>query len=423
MYQKTFPIHKELFYDVAVIGGGTAGPFAAICAAKNGAKTVLIEKTSALGGTMTNCRVNFPGLFFAWGKQIIDGPCYEAILKTAKLGGASIPEIVFKPERHWHQQILVNPFIYTSVVEKMCLGSGVTLLYHTMIAACEKEDKQMTVYAVGKEGMFAIHAKRIIDCTGDADIVQMLGYAVETGTVLQPATLTNEIAGYDIESIDADKVEKAYRAALENGTVTEADFQGSGPMATLREHRVKLHVSCEDTSSSFTKSKLESEARGLLLKDVMFLRSIPGLENLYVSFSALECGVRESVRIVGETQMTADNYVSGYCYPDAISYCYYPVDRHTPTGIKQVFHEENVVPTIPYGALLPKGAEYIIVAGRCAAGDRDANSGYRVQAPCMSMGQTAGTAAALSVQKDCSLQDLPLDLLRSALRDIGAIVP
>ena len=79
-------VEKTIQTDVVVVGGGTAGVFAAIAAARCGAKTVLIEKNSTLGGTMTVANVNFPGLFFAWGRQIVDGPCWEAILRTASVG-------------------------------------------------------------------------------------------------------------------------------------------------------------------------------------------------------------------------------------------------------------------------------------------------------------------------------------------------
>lgn len=97
----TRPVRK---FDVAVIGGGTAGVFAAISAARTGAQTLLVEKNSMLGGTVTVAKVDFPGLFFAWGKQIIDGPCREAIKRAEALGGAKIPEVSYKPKKHWQCQ-------------------------------------------------------------------------------------------------------------------------------------------------------------------------------------------------------------------------------------------------------------------------------------------------------------------------------
>ncbi len=423
MYIKTIEIKKEIVCDVAVVGGGCAGAFAAICSSLNGADTLLIEKTSMPGGTITNCNVNYPGLFHAWGRQIISGPCWQAILKTAALGGSVLPDFRYSPENHWENQITVNTFIYTAVIEKMCADAGVRPLYHTTAAFCEETVHGAEICAVGKDGMCIIHAKRIVDCTGDANIVQMLGCGVEKSDSLQPATLINNIAGYNFDDIDPLDVKAKYRNALQSGKISSADFQGCDPIRSLREKRIHMHLPCPNTSSSLQKTALETEARKTLLRLVEFLRTVNGAENLYVSEFAAECGVRESVRIIGKTRMTAEKYISGYMYPDAVAYCFYPIDKHLPDGIKQVFLKESVVPTIPYGALIPEGAGKIIAAGRCAAGDADAASAYRVQAACMAMGQAAGTAAALSVKEKCELPCLNVPKIKDALVNIGAIVP
>lgn len=122
-YAKYNDVFKKMM-DVVVVGGGTAGVFAAISAARTGAKTILIEKNSMLGGTITAAAVNFPGLFFAWGNQIIDGPCWEAIERTIELGGARMPKISYQPGNHWEEQILLNRFVYTYVLNEMCRESG-----------------------------------------------------------------------------------------------------------------------------------------------------------------------------------------------------------------------------------------------------------------------------------------------------------
>lgn len=124
--------------DVAVIGGGTAGVFAAVSAARTGADTVLIEQHSRLGGTMTAGGVNYPGLFFAWGRQIIAGPCWEAVERTAALGGAVIPPISYRPERHWHEQILLDRFTFTWVLQDLCREAGVRVYTDTMLSAAGK---------------------------------------------------------------------------------------------------------------------------------------------------------------------------------------------------------------------------------------------------------------------------------------------
>ena len=100
MYEKLLSFSEIPEYDTVVAGGGTAGVFAAICAAKAGANVLLVERTSHIGGTIIGGEVNFPGLFHAWGKKIIDGPCWESIERTVALGGAKLPEIQENPKRH-----------------------------------------------------------------------------------------------------------------------------------------------------------------------------------------------------------------------------------------------------------------------------------------------------------------------------------
>ena len=142
-------LKKRYYADVAVIGGGTAGVFAAIAAARTGANTILAEKNSILGGTMTVAGVNFPGLFFAWGKQIVDGPCWEAVKRTISLGGGVMPEIKFKPERHWYEQIVLNKFIYTAVLFQMCEEAGVRLICNSMVSDIkENEDNRYNIGSV-----------------------------------------------------------------------------------------------------------------------------------------------------------------------------------------------------------------------------------------------------------------------------------
>ena len=104
-------------------------------------------------------------------------------------------------------------------------------------------------------------------------------------------------------------------------------------------------------------------------------------------------------------------------------YAFYPVDLHTARGVVPDYLAEGVLPTIPLSALVPKGSRDIMVAGRCVSSDRLANSGLRVQASCMAMGQAAGAAAALAVAANTTPLEVPLPGLRDVLKENGAIVP
>lgn len=427
MDEEAFVFHQKLTItdeaDVVVIGGGTAGVFAAISSGMQGAKTILIEKNGKLGGTITCGGVNFPGLFHAWGKQIIAGPCWESVKRAAALGRTRLPDFSKTPEHHWDHQIRVNIFSYTLVLDQMCAEAGVDVRLHTMLAFAQETDDGVLVVCTSKEGLWAAKAKIIIDATGDANAVGILGYPRIRSESLQPATLVHHISGYDISKINEKTVRERVAKAIEAGILGEKDMQGGNIYHHLAINRLMMHITDIDASTSCGKTAAETMGRKTLARMVEFLRSIPGLENLQVDYFAEECGIRETYRIIGETTITTDEYLRGHVYEDAICYAFYPIDLHVPNGIKQVFLEKGLVPTIPYGALIPKGSKRLLAAGRCISGDTDANSAYRVQAPCMAMGQAAGVAAAICARENISVKEVPFTLLCDKLREMGAIVP
>jgi len=138
---------------------------------------------------------------------------------------------------------------------------------------------------------------------------------------------------------------------------------------------------------------------------------------------APQTGVRETYRIVGETTVTVEDYVSGRVGDDAVCHAFYPIDVHTEEGVEPKQLTQDVVPSVPLRALIPKGSRSLLAAGRCVSSDRLANSALRVQAPCMAMGQAAGAAAALATRDGVSPGQVAYAELVSLLRVHGAIVP
>jgi len=111
--------------EVLVVGGGTAGAIAALQSARAGARTLLVERGSQLGGTTTTAGVAFPGLFDAWGKQIIAGIGWELVRESVELDGGKLPDFSRVPDRHWQNQVLVNQFLYALLAEEKCEQAGV----------------------------------------------------------------------------------------------------------------------------------------------------------------------------------------------------------------------------------------------------------------------------------------------------------
>lgn len=431
-------------YDVIVVGGGTAGTVAAIQAGRLGAHTLLVEKNGMLGGTTTVAGVNFPGLFHAWGRQIIGGIGWELVCRAAELSGQALPDFGDFHRPHWLLQVRVNPAVYAALADEAVLAAGVEILFHTMVAEVAAEvtrphagappqppdtaAERWRLTLCCKEGLRTVTGRVLLDCTGDANVVGLAGYARKQNAELQPGTIRILLGGYDVEQLDMAALAAAYDRAVAAGELLPADMgMRAHPVEKfLRNHGENaIHITGIDGSTSAGKSDAEIKGRQALMRIYRFLRRQPGLEQLTIDACAAECGIRETNTIVGKQQITLADYTGGRLWEDAVSYSFYPIDVHRSDGdgidIRPL--AEGVFPTIPRGALLPVGSRNLMVAGRSAAGDKDANSAYRVQASCMGMGQAAGALAALACRRNCDVEEVPIPELYDLLAEYGAIVP
>ena len=369
--------------DVLVVGGGTAGTIAAIQAGRAGARVLLVERGSQLGGTMTTGGVAFPGLFDAWGKQIIAGIGWELVKESVELDGGSLPDFSKVPQRHWQHQVFINQFLYAILAEEKCAQAGVQIACYEFPQAVTKTDGGWQVDCAGFGTRRRVNCKQIIDCTGGAEVVGLLGLPRLREEERQPGSYLYMMG-------------KAHEPGRD------------------QIHRLYVHGADSTNSRTVTAANLAGR------------KSI--LEHLRAKKQRLmhlqpETGFRESFRIEGETVVTANDYRSGRKFDDAVCNAFYPVDLHTKNGVKPEPLKRGIVPTIPLRALVPKGSRNLMVAGRCVSSDRLANSGLRVQASCMAMGQAAGAAAALAAKSNTTPLEVPLQEIHDLLRAHGAILP
>ncbi|MBZ2199689.1 FAD-dependent oxidoreductase [Occultella gossypii] len=415
-------------YDVIVIGGGPAGCPAAIQAARLGARTLLVEKNGALGGTTTVAGVALPGLFHAWGQQIIAGIGWDMVRRSVELTGRDLPDFTQWQLPHFKLQVPVSPAIYASVIDETVMASGADLLLHTMVARVARTETGWDVTLCTKEGLVEVTTAMLVDATGDADVVAHAGLRRHANTHRQPGTIMVRFGGYQTEGLDYDALNAAYDRAIAAGELQPGDLHDfTNPMRKfLRNHGENaIHVPGIEGGTSAAKTAAELAGRRTLLRVYTFLRSLPGLEGLTVDRWAIETGVRETYTIDGLTRVTAVDYTSGRLWDDAVSYSFYPIDVHSHDGdgidIRPLTF--GTFPTIPRGAMIPRGSTNLVVAGRAIAGDQEANSAYRVQASCMAMGQAAGAITALAARTGAAAADVPIEDVRAALRAHGAIVP
>ena len=419
-------------YDVVIVGGGTAGVVAAIQAGRAGAKTLLVEKTGILGGTIVNGGVNFPGLFHAWGRQVIAGIGWELVTRSVVEAGGTLPDFADYARPHWKLQIRVNRFVYAALCDEAVIDAGVDILFHTMLAGVKPltEGGGWQVIFCTKGGLTEQSTKVLIDATGDANAAAMAGFPLNHPEENQPATLSCLANGYDLADLDIDAINDAFYAEVQAGrlTYTDASWNTTAPQIDrwLRSRGSQAnHIHHINARDSEGKTRLELESRKSLLRLYRFLRQQPGLERLAIDQLAPECGVRETATIQGKRTVTVDDYTSGHVWDDAICNSFYPIDLHksSQVGLQCEPLVEGVVPTIPRGALLPAGSSNFLTAGRCIASDRLANSALRVQATCMATGQAAGAIAALSASTGIDPEELPIADVHMLLRKHGAMVP
>ncbi len=407
--------------DILIVGGGTAGTIAAIQAGRTGAQTTLIESGSQLGGCTTTGGVSFPGIFHAWGEQIISGIGWELVLDAVELNGDQLPDFSIIPISHWKHQVAVNPAIYVMLAEEKCLEAGVDIRYYETPTSVKFENARWLVESTGKGVKTIIAAKQLIDCTGNALIASMAGYKVLREKETQPGSLVYSMGGYDFDQLDLSKIPKRYHRALHQNMLT-SQIRKTGENTFVPYGYVYVYGA--DSTTSETHTIANQKGRQNLLQLIRELRKLPGCENIRITSMKTETAVRETFRIDGLYKITKDNYVSGRLYEDALSYSFYPIDLHRDgKSIYQEFLKPNTVASIPMRALIPKNSENFLVAGRCLSSDRLANSALRVQASCMGMGQAAAVTASLSIQEGMTPAKIAPNLVKERLKEYGAIVP
>jgi hypothetical protein len=369
--------------DVLVVGGGTAGHVAAIQAGRAGASVLLVERGTQLGGTMTTGGVAYPGLFDAWGKQVIAGIGWEIVKESVEMDEGTLPDFAKVPQHHYMNQVFTNQFLYAILAEEKCEKAGVRIAYHEFPQVVKKGNKGWEVDCIGFGTKRRVNCKQIIDFTGGAEVCGLVGLARLREDERQPGSYLYMLG-------------KAHEPG--------------------RNQIHRLYVHGADSTNSRTVTHANLTGRRTILEEV---RKTKGrLMHLQP-----ETGFRESFRIDGETLITVNDYRDGRVFEDAVCYAFYPVDLHTKEGVKPEPLKPGKVPTVPLRALVPKGSRNIIVAGRCVSSDRLANSGLRVQASCMGMGQAAGAAAALAAKTGMTPLEVPIKELYALLREHGAIIP
>ncbi|MBR4959668.1 MAG: FAD-dependent oxidoreductase [Clostridia bacterium] len=425
-------------YDLIVCGCGVAGFTAAVQGARAGLKTAVIERYGMPGGILTVGGNNDIAQFFAHHKQVIRGIGWEYVTRLAEAGYAVIPDKMADGP-HWIYGVHVNIPAAAHMMDMMLTEAGAELYYGQPAAAVETEHTEEEngilvtgVVIASKEGLRRLRGKVFIDCTGDGDAAIYAGAQYECGGesedgFLQPGTIRFYLDKLDLPEDVKNNADRILREYRNNGRMDPTDVRGRtmDTMLSARGNNIG-HVSGFNGADSDSRTASEVAGRASIYRLMNALKDagVPMDPFPPIEVIAPEVAVRESRRILCDGYMTEEKYVSGYEYPDAVCTSFYPIDlhRHGDNGIRQTFLTDGQIPTVPLSALIVKGISNMLVAGRCASGDRLANSAYRVKASCMAMGQAAAACAAVALRDGVTLRQADLEKIRTLLRQNDAIV-
>ncbi|MBM3860325.1 MAG: FAD-dependent oxidoreductase [Verrucomicrobia bacterium] len=404
--------------DVLVCGGGPAGIAAALMAARAGRKTLLVERYGRVGGMAVQAMV---------------GPL------MGRVRSAVVDEII----QHIGGRRVDYEFIdlkYAELLQK----AGCEILLHAWVAE-PLLDGQRVVGArlLTKQGMIDARARVIIDATGDGDVAVGAGATFDQGRgagptwaadgLLQPMTIMFRVAGVKhAETMEAQRGRKGFRfpdGRTWNQVTKDANARSELPptvgmvrtYTSLRDDERVINatqINRVDGTKVRDLTQAELEGRRQVQPIVEFLRkNAPGFQNAYVSGMPAVIGVRETRRIRGVESLAVDDLFAGRKWPNAVVRdASFPIDIHNPDGIGQaqgvssqdpLGKDPSVKPyEIPYGCLVPRSVNGLLVAGRCISGSHEAMASYRVQVIAMGIGVAAGVAAAEAARQNIEPRDV-----------------
>lgn len=412
--------------DVLVVGAGAAGATAAIAAARTGADTMLVDRLGFLGGTSTSVLDTFYA-FYTPGTvahKVVSGIPDEVVALL------EAEDACFERPNTYGAGtgITYDPEVLKRAWEKLALDAGVRVLLHGFVfdAARGRDGAVDTVTVAAKGGVRSIRGGAVIDASGDADVCALVGAAFEGPDArTQSLSTVFRLANVDIERI----VSKQELWRLMHEAAAAGDY--ALPRLEGSFHRtpqpgvvmcLMTRMGGVDATDADQLTAAELEGRRQCHEYHRFLRDrVPGFERAVLVSTSPAIGVRESRRIIGEHQLSADEVLAATAFADQIARCGAPIeDHHAGTDTHWAYLPDGASYGIPYRCLVPEAVDGLLVAGRCFSASHDAHASARSMATCMAMGQAAGTAAALSVAAAIAPRDLDPQRLRERLAADGA---
>ena len=461
-------------YDVVVSGGGTAGVVAALAAARGGARTMLIEAKGFAGGMLTGGNAGITMFTKFSGKESeheADLKCLAEdpdALHVARGIPMEIAKRLLASGAALGNEGTAGAYVFTSsedfkrVLVEMLEEADVKIRFHTLVVDVVKSGSRIEgVVIESKSGREVVPADQFIDATGDGDLAVRAGAHYTVGVTARDLCATQEKIGvmtqmgvmFKVGNVDFDRFFAylgEHREHFERQPFARFNYDEAleryrrGEMATLNVFREECYprrfqvyilptpgvatlccpsIDGMDGCNADELSRAECAIAKMLARWMEGIRKIPGFEHAFL-LQVPEMGVRETRHIEGDYLLELMDIYKQKHFDDCIGFGAHPIDtRPRPAWLDDP--ETSYPPRwsfeIPFRALIVKGFDNLMVAGRCISATHEAFGCIRPTVQCMVIGEAAGTAAALAVEGRCALRDIAFASLRAKLREQGAL--
>lgn len=432
-------------WDVLVVGGGPAGCASAIAAAREGAKTLLIEATGCLGGMGTS------GLVPAWcpfsdKEKIIYRGLAEKIFTASKSGMAHVG----LKDLDW---VPIDSEKLKRVYDDMVTEAGASVLFNTVLSSVEMENESQVsaIVVTNKAGLSAYKAKVYIDCSGDADLAAWAGAEFQKGENgtgdMQPAThcfVLGNVDDYAYKfgpSLHPNNLQSPIYDIIKSGKYPEIPDthlcnSSIGPSVVGFNAGHIWDVDNTDPVS-ISKALIKGRKIAVAIRDALAEYHPKAYANSILISTGSLMGIRETRRVYGDYVLTIEDYLERRSFDDEICRNSYYIDIHHSLKEVEVVnngrhedkertsrYEKGESHGVPYRCLTPKGLKNVLVAGRSISCDRIIQGSVRVMPVCLAMGEASGIAAAHAARMQyVDVHRVDTKRLRNRLKEEGAYLP
>jgi len=438
---RKIPVAHEC--DICVIGGSCTGVFAAVRAARLGAKVAIVESHVIFGGMATAAMVNewHSTLDVHNDQTVIAGLTAEMIERLRKRDAVQDVTPIDRIQYRFNSAEMAGEL--DRFVVEHGIRAFLAARFVTAIADENEPGKIVAAVIEDKSGRRAIKAKMFIDASGDGDLIRRAGFGAYRADQLQPVTLVALMGGLRDTK---DFWNRTKHLAEQYGYPLTTSFPWIHPWLGTPDlcnvYGPRLNGVDASDADALTETLLRARQMHRALADMGHeaLGTRPSIAGW-----AHALGVRETWHAKCLHQLTGHELLHGEPFPDAIANGVYPVDIHHPNGtlLRYIDGREEVVektgarywtrwraesePTprcyhVPFRSLVPVGAKNVLVAGRCLDADRDAFGGARVMVNMNQTGEATGVASWLALNSGLEVANVDVRALRSNLASGGSVV-